>query len=78
MEAIANAEKRLVNTEKGLVKYKKYKAFTIGSKRVDVPTEEDLARKASHERAELAVRLNELARKRPFNILYRVKKHDTL
>ena len=58
-----------------IIKYRPVSASDIG---IRVSTAAELANEINRELTELAVRLNKVAKERPFSILYRVKKHDPL
>ena len=65
----------IVKTEAGA---RKYKLFPGKDKAIDEGTPATSTGKTIPEYNELLTRLNELAKTRPFNILFRVKKHETL
>ena len=56
----------------------KYKTTSTKNREVKVHATLEPSNKINWEPTEIMVRLNELAKARPFNILYRVKKYDTL
>ena len=65
----------LLNTQSDIMKFHPVSA---GNRGMRISKTRELANEVNRELTELALKLNELAKIPPFNILYRVKKHDPL